>query len=90
MIYKDYIGGMENEVETTIVNWGYIRENGKQNGNYYSILGLYRENGKEMETTIWGLGRVSAGFDVGGQVSQESGHGASSRIGGIPPGCKDC
>ena len=23
------------------------RDNGKENGNYYSILGLYRDNGKE-------------------------------------------
>ena len=31
-------------METTIVYWGYI---GIENGNYYSILGLYRDNGKE-------------------------------------------
>ena len=24
-----------------------LRDNGKENGNYYSILGLYRDNGKE-------------------------------------------
>ena len=24
----------------------YCRDNGKENGNYYSILGLYRDNGK--------------------------------------------
>ena len=29
-------------METTVVYWGYIADNGKQNGNYYSILGLYR------------------------------------------------
>ena len=32
-------------METTVVSWGYIgshRDNGKENGNYYSILGLYR------------------------------------------------
>ena len=23
------------------------RDNGRENGNYYSILGLYRDNGKE-------------------------------------------
>ena len=82
-------------METTIVYWGYT---GRME--------------KKMETTIKGLGRVYAGFDVGGQGSQESGHGAPqaklslfgttilqsaivsfwclSRIGGIPPGCKDC
>ena len=39
-----YIGMMEKRMETTIVYWGYIgshRDNGKENGNYYSILGLY-------------------------------------------------
>ena len=30
---------MEKKVETTIVYWGY-RDNGKENGNYYSIMGL--------------------------------------------------
>ena len=30
---------------------------GKSNGNYYSILGVYRDNGKKIETTIvyWGF-----------------------------------
>ena len=30
---------MEKKMETTIVYWGY-RDNGKENGNYYCILGL--------------------------------------------------
>ena len=30
---------MEKKMETTIVYWG-SRDNGKENGNYYSILGL--------------------------------------------------
>ena len=30
---------MEKKMETTIVYWGY-RDNGKESGNYYSILGL--------------------------------------------------
>ena len=30
---------MENKMETTIVYWGYLRDNGKENGNYYSIIG---------------------------------------------------
>ena len=31
-------------------------DNGKENGNYHSILGLYRDNGKKMEATgILGL-----------------------------------
>ena len=25
----------------------YIGDNGKENGNYYSVLGSYRDNGKE-------------------------------------------
>ena len=45
-----YIGVMENEMEATIMGYigiiGYILGlywgNGKENGNYYSILGLYR------------------------------------------------
>ena len=28
-------------METTIACWGYIGDKGKENGNYYSILGLY-------------------------------------------------
>ena len=30
---------MEKKMKTTIVYWGY-RDNGKENGNCYSILGL--------------------------------------------------
>ena len=30
-------------METTIVYWGHCWENGKQDGNYYSILGLHRD-----------------------------------------------
>ena len=26
---------------------GLYKDNGKENGNYYSILGLYKDNGKE-------------------------------------------
>ena len=29
-------------METTIVYWGYIGDNGKEDGNNYSILGVYR------------------------------------------------
>ena len=41
---------MEKNMETMIMGfgfivfWVYIGENGNENGNYYSILGLYREN----------------------------------------------
>ena len=35
IVYWGYIGIMEKKMETTI-------DNGKENGNYYSILGLYR------------------------------------------------
>ena len=33
-------------MKTTILGLGFS-DNGKENGNYYSILGLYRDNGKE-------------------------------------------
>ena len=33
-------------METIVVYWGHIGE-WKENGNYCSILGLYRGNGKE-------------------------------------------
>ena len=29
-------------METTIVYWGYMGDNETENGNYYSILGVYR------------------------------------------------
>ena len=32
-------------METTIWGLGFS-DNGKENGNYYSILGLFRDNGK--------------------------------------------
>ena len=41
---KGYIGIMEKKMETTIVYWVYIGvywDSGKENGNYYSILGIY-------------------------------------------------
>ena len=44
-------------METTIVYWGYIGNNGKENGNYYSMLGgILGIMEKKMETTIvcWG------------------------------------
>ena len=34
-------------METTIVYWGLYWVNGEENGNYYSILGLYGDNGEE-------------------------------------------
>ena len=37
--FRDYILGL---------HW----ENGKENGNYRSMLGLYRDNGKKTETTM--------------------------------------
>ena len=33
-------GIMEKKMETTMVYWGYRGDNGKENGNYYGILGL--------------------------------------------------
>ena len=38
-LYGVYMGIMENKMETTIVYWGLYGDNGKENGNYYSILG---------------------------------------------------
>ena len=32
------MGNMENEMETTILHWVYIGDNGKYNGKYYIIL----------------------------------------------------
>ena len=39
---------MEKKMETTIVYWGCIRNHGKENGNYYTIIDFYRDNGKEI------------------------------------------
>ena len=33
---------MEKKMDTTIVYRGYIEDNGKEKGNYHSILWLYR------------------------------------------------
>ena len=41
---------MEKDKEATIVHWGYIGI--IENGSYCSILGFYRDNGKDLETTI--------------------------------------
>ena len=32
------IGIMEQKMETTVVYWGYSRDDGEENGNYYGIL----------------------------------------------------
>ena len=32
---------------TNALEHGLYRNNGKENGNYYSVLGLYRDNGEE-------------------------------------------
>ena len=29
-------------METSIVYWGYIEDNGQEKGNYHSILGFFR------------------------------------------------
>ena len=39
--YWGCIGMMEKKMDTTIVILGLYRDNGKENGNYYGILGLY-------------------------------------------------
>ena len=45
--------GLALKIQGDII-WDYIgmilglyRDNGQENGNYYSVLGLYRDNGKE-------------------------------------------
>ena len=38
----DCTPSMEKKMEATIVYCGYIGDNGKENGNYYSILGVCR------------------------------------------------
>ena len=40
--WKSSVLRMEKKMETTIVYWGYIGENGEENGNYCSMSGLYR------------------------------------------------
>ena len=47
MVIQGYIGIMEKKMETTITiigytgfYWGYIGDNGKENGNYYIIMGI--------------------------------------------------
>ena len=37
---------MENKMETIGIIWGLCRDNGKEHGNYCSILGLCRDSGK--------------------------------------------
>ena len=32
---------MENKMETTIIYWGYIGNNGKDHGNYYLGFGVF-------------------------------------------------
>ena len=49
---------MEKKMETTILIWGYNRDNGKENGNYYINLGLYRDNGKENGNYYINLGFI--------------------------------
>ena len=39
-------------MKATVVYWGYIRIMNKENGNYHSMLGLYRDNGKKKETIV--------------------------------------
>ena len=39
---------------------GLYRDNGKENGNYYSRLGLYRDNGKENGNYYSSLGLYGA------------------------------
>ena len=47
IVYWNYIGITEKKMETTIVTWNHMGIMEKESGNYYSILGLYRDNGQE-------------------------------------------
>ena len=40
IVYSGYIEILEKKTETTIVYSGLYWDNGEENGNYYSILGL--------------------------------------------------
>ena len=55
-----YIRIMEKKMETTTVYWGLCWATGKENGNYYSILGLYKDNGKENGNYYSVLGYIGA------------------------------
>ena len=54
--YCDYprsLNGHREEILVSPISGGGLYwENGKENGNHCSILGLYRDNGNEMETTF--------------------------------------
>ena len=52
-----YIRIMENKMETTVIHWGYIGNNGKENGNYY--LG-FRVSGTERDHSVDKLPNCSA------------------------------
>ena len=45
MVYLGYIGIVEKIMESTILYWGHIGVMEK-NGNYDSIMGLHRDNGR--------------------------------------------
>ena len=49
IVYWGYIGVMETKLETSTVywDWDYVVAMEKKMENYYSISGLYRDNGKE-------------------------------------------
>ena len=44
--------------------FGVLGDNGKQNGNYYNILGLYRDNGKQS-----GINNVTVSGPLGDSLS---------------------
>ena len=65
IVYWGYLVIMEKKAETTIINSGYLGILEK-NGNYYYMLGLFRENGKE-NGSYWGrqrLGFQNLGFSA--------------------------
>ena len=49
---RGYIGITENKMETIIVYWGLYRDNGKEHGNYYSILGLHESESKLLVSSL--------------------------------------
>ena len=51
-VYRDYMGIMENKVETTIVYWGLYGDNGKENGKPQRALLLNERISSSVSVTL--------------------------------------
>ena len=51
-----YRGNGKKKMETTIAYWGYRGVMETENGNYYRMLGLYKDNGKDHGNLVLVLG----------------------------------